>query len=320
MSYSQRGDQVKLRNWFFRQLVERGLIKEKYEYYTDEEKRTYDLMQEELRKLEAGEEIEPPWGSGDGIFYIPMWAGSWRCGPGEWRLNIWYSFWEKLNDEQKQEYLEKYKAPPEDWYQHLVVARTVGREWNTREWLNEQKDKIEAGEEIAPPWVTFPISLAKVGWDDFWLEDWKLEVWTPFWEQLSETERKAYLEKWSPPSKEWEENITEHWVGKIRKSETWFERQKFFLENQDSYLAPTILLPWQVFQKILSKKTFWDAEFIEQWLNEVWLPFWNIKSEEEQDNYLDSQSPPNDEWLSIFAKYKVNNLRKLKEMKKPDFN
>jgi hypothetical protein len=292
---------VKLQNWFFRQLVERGLIKEKYDYYTDEEKRTYDIMQEQLRKLEAGEEIEPPWGSGDGIFYLPTWSGSWRSGPGEWQRNIWQSFWEKLNDEQKREYLEKYKAPPEDWYQNLALARTVG-ERDTREWLNEQKDKVKAGEEIAPPWVTFPISLAEVGWDDLWLEEWKLEVWIPFWEQLSETERKAYLEKWPAPSKEWEENITEHWVGKIRKSETWFERQKALSEIKRGYYMYSIPVPWLAFPKIHAEETQWDKDIIERWRKEFWAPYRKSVTEEEFNEDMKSCNPPED-WQTYLGVY-----------------
>lgn len=299
---------MKLKNWFFRQLVERGLIKEKYEYYTDAEKRTYDQMQEELRKLEAGEEIRPPWRGS------PSWNNPARFVGNSFNEKTWDTFWERLNDEGKREYIRKHEPSPEDWYQVYVKARTLGGE-DEKKWLVKQKKKLESQEEIEPPWITFPISLPSVGWDDYFLEGWKLEIWIPFWDGLSEDEKKKYLEQWNSPDEEWKENITKNWTGKLRKTDAWLERQKMFLEHQDDYFAEPLLLPRYVFPKIQSSKTIWDEKFIDQWMTEVWLPFWNSLSDEKQDEHLKYIEFQDEEEMKWLEKYEVKNFYKFKNLK-----
>lgn len=329
---------MNVKNWFLRQLVEKGLIRENYKYYTDAEKQSHDYQQEELRKLEAGEEIRPPWGNtAGGGFYTRSWEGCWRQGNSEWWIHtVWYPFWESLNDEKKREYLAKFNVPPEDWYQLLVKKRTlenfIEAEYLSEQdklkdavlnhfnlsirkedkWLFNQKQRVAAGKELEPPWITFPISLPDVGWDDYFLEGWKLEVWIPFWETLNGKERTAYLKKWPPPNDQWKENITQNWAGKIRKTEDWFERQKDFAKNQGIFSEP-ILPPWCAFQKIPAQQTFWDEEFIDRWMREIWVPYWNQLNDEEQNRMFEYIGSPYEEMLQRMRRHTVKNLHKFKQ-------
>jgi hypothetical protein len=82
-------------------------------------------------------------------------------------------------------------------------------------WDAEQKRKLESGEEIEPPWVFAPNTEPwaaewKQGGGEYWL----LEIWLPFWQKLGEIQRKNYLDKWKPPTEDWFEYLTVHWVGK----------------------------------------------------------------------------------------------------------
>jgi hypothetical protein len=81
------------------------------------------------------------------------------------------------------------------------------------EWQNEQKRKLETGEEIEPPWVFAPNTEPWSGeWRQGSGEHWLLEIWLPFWHRLNERERENYLKKWQPPAEEWNEYLTVHWV------------------------------------------------------------------------------------------------------------
>jgi hypothetical protein len=79
------------------------------------------------------------------------------------------------------------------------------------EWQNEQKRKLEAGEEIEPPWIVFPNS-EPFGWNQGHQEYWRTNVWEPFWDKLSEKERGEYLNNYKPPNENWK-NFTKFWDG-----------------------------------------------------------------------------------------------------------
>ncbi len=291
---------MKLRHWLLRQIAETGLIEFKYDYFTDAGKESHDYRQEEFRKLEAGEDITPPWLPKEGpVVYMP------RCG-----YDIWRPFWERLSDREKRDYFEKYKAPPDGSYQHLVLFRSLETQ-DKYEWIEEQKVKLEAGEEIEPPWVTFTISLPDVGWYCNFLERWKITIWIPFWEGLNDEQRAVYLEKWQPPNDEWRANITEKWYGKISKGEEWFEKQKFLSEGL-YYDEESIYFPWLTFPKIKSKRTSWDEQFIERWMREIWLPCWNKMSGEAQDARLEYMRLSEEDYQRI-AQYPIRNLDKFQE-------
>ena len=85
------------------------------------------------------------------------------------------------------------------------------------DWRNrdiELRRKLEAGEEFEPPWVFAPNTEPWSGeWKQGGGEYWLLEIWLPFWQGLSLEQREKYLEKWEPPTKDWYEYLTIHWIG-----------------------------------------------------------------------------------------------------------
>jgi hypothetical protein len=90
-----------------------------------------------------------------------------------------------------------------------------GSEW--QDWYAEQRRKLEAGEEIEPPWMAFPNSSPIYGWNQGNTEHWKMNVWMPFWNRMSEAEREDYFQK-HHTSDEWLETITVFWTGDSNKS------------------------------------------------------------------------------------------------------
>jgi hypothetical protein len=58
-------------------------------------------------------------------------------------------------------------------------------------------------DEIPPPWIAHP---GREPGDFYWREagePWLWDVWRPFWDQLDDTQRQAYLGRWPAPSREW---------------------------------------------------------------------------------------------------------------------
>ncbi len=83
-------------------------------------------------------------------------------------------------------------------------------------WYAEQKRKLNAGEEIEPPWIAFPNSTP-YGWNQGYQEAWKNNVWIIFWNKMSEAEQADYLNRFVPPSEEWSETLIIYWVGDWNK-------------------------------------------------------------------------------------------------------
>ena len=79
-------------------------------------------------------------------------------------------------------------------------------------WFNEQKRKLDAGEELEPPWISFPDSDPLTLWVSWrYGNHWLDTIWKPFWHSMDEDQQAAYLEKWQPPSDEWYQNVAIHW-------------------------------------------------------------------------------------------------------------
>ena len=257
---------------------------------------------EQKRKLEAGEEIEPPW------VFAPNtepWSGEWKQGGGEyWIHEFWHPFWRNLTNEERRVYFEKWQ-PPENWYQQLASGERMYQPSAEINWFSEQTVKLEANAEIEPPWIAFPVSLALYGWDGGETERWKLEIWLPFWKKLSKSEQENYLEKWQP-SEQWRETVTNEWRNKLKKSDGWFKQQ---LESV--FRNAEVSLPWYAFPKNDSVYE-WDEKQIDEWLLKVWIPFWNEMSEKKRDEYLEYKSPPDNEWIEILAEYGIKEIDKLK--------
>lgn len=257
---------------------------------------------EQKRKLEEGEEIEPPW------VFAPNtepWAGEWKQGGGEyWKHEFWNPFWKKLTDDQKIKYVEKWQ-PPESWYQRLACGKRIYQPNGEIEWFREQTAKLKAGQEIEPPWVAFPISIASYGWDSGETERWKVKIWLSFWKKLTKSEQENYLEKWKP-SNEWREIIMNEWENKLEKSDRWHKKQ-----TESVFWNGEVSLPWYAFPKNDSIYE-WNEKQIDKWLLEIWIPFWNELSEQKRDKYLEYTSPVDDEWIKILAKYEIKEMDKLK--------
>lgn len=302
---------MKLQNWFLRKLAERELVEWKRDYYTDSEKHSVDWKAEQHRKLEAGEEIEPPWIVFPNSDPTVLWI-SWRYG-NSWLNDIWQPFWGRLNDKQKKEYFEKWQPPDDGWYENITVYWSEGISVKS-DWFNEQKSKLKKGEEIEPPWVVFPLSSPKYGWDQGYGESWKLQIWLPFWKKLNENKQKEYLKKWQPPSDEWYKTLTVQWIDKLRKSERWHNKQLEAVQWHGE-----VEIPWQAFPNNSSIYQWKEAEK-EKWLKSIWMPFWNQMSGESQNEYLEHKNPPDNEWVETLEKYKIKNLDKIKEIKPPMFD
>ena len=89
-------------------------------------------------------------------------------------------------------------------------------------WYAGQIDKLNSGEEIEPPWTAFPNGSPIYGWNQGRSEEWKTNVWMPFWNRMNEEARGNYFDR-RQPSEEWRETLTVYWVGdrsKLNKEET----------------------------------------------------------------------------------------------------
>lgn len=59
-------------------------------------------------------------------------------------------------------------------------------------------------ETVNPPWVEYPnIDPDWMFWRSGTGEDWKCDVWLPYWYKLNSRERQEYLDKFPPPTEGW---------------------------------------------------------------------------------------------------------------------
>ncbi len=255
---------------------------------------------EQKRKLEAGEEIEPPW-----TVFPNSEPQGWNQGyQEEWMSKVWKPFWKGKSLSEKRKYLNQWNPPDDNWYEYLTLYWTVGMR-KIQQWQIEQKCSLEAGEEIEPPWVALPLSFPNYGWDQGYYERWKLDIWLPFWKKLNKLEQKDYLEKWET-DEEWQRTLTIDWENKLKKSERWHIQQ-----TESKFREDEVSLPWQAFPE--NPLVYeWNEEKKVEWLKDIWLPFWNKLSQEKQDKYLEFKQPADDKWIETLAKYEVKNFDKLK--------
>ena len=77
--------------------------------------------------------------------------------------------------------------------------------------MTEQEEKFQ----INPPWIEYPDNDPTWGgWRQGVSEAWLLEVWLPFWRGLSPEERARYLQKWPPPTDDWDFYLNVAWISK----------------------------------------------------------------------------------------------------------
>ena len=91
---------------------------------------------------------------------------------------------------------------------------TVEKEFT--DWIESEKTKLAAGEDIEPPWIQL---RSDPPWHPKWRQGksdhWMNLVWMPFWLDLSEDRRQKYLQKYPPPDEEWHEYLTQKWRSKL---------------------------------------------------------------------------------------------------------
>lgn len=72
---------------------------------------------------------------------------------------------------------------------------------------------MSLSQEVRPPWMEYLDSEPWWGgWRQGTSEAWLKEVWLPFWRGLSGPARAAYLERWPPPTEEWQTYLTLFWA------------------------------------------------------------------------------------------------------------
>ena len=75
----------------------------------------------------------------------------------------------------------------------------------------KQNEKTRS-ESPPPPWIKYPGKAPYWGgWRQGESEFWLLNVWLPFWRDVTENERQAFLKKEPPPNDEWRDYITQRW-------------------------------------------------------------------------------------------------------------
>lgn len=65
---------------------------------------------------------------------------------------------------------------------------------------------------VQPPWTAYPGNDPTWGgWRQGYSEDWLLNTWFPFWDQLTPEEKNAYLKEYPPPDDLWHLYLTKFW-------------------------------------------------------------------------------------------------------------
>lgn len=87
------------------------------------------------------------------------------------------------------------------WNEATTMIAVVGRH---KEFLMETRKLNQIGD-VFPPWQAFPkYDSLSGGWRQGNGEYWLLNIWLPYWKQLSEQEKQNYLNKWDAPE-DWKE-------------------------------------------------------------------------------------------------------------------
>jgi len=78
---------------------------------------------------------------------------------------------------------------------------------------NDGDDGNAAGGELQPPWEAFPGSDPMWGgWRQGVSEAWLRDRFLPFWRGLDGDGRRAYLDRWPPPTDLWRIYLTKFWA------------------------------------------------------------------------------------------------------------
>lgn len=108
---------MRLKNQILRKLAESKIIEWKNDYFNNEEKQKYEEQQKDFRRLEFGEEIEPPW-----VKYSDT-LTPYELKHDYWLNNIWLVFWRKMDSGARESYREKWSMSDE-WYEFVTMFWT----------------------------------------------------------------------------------------------------------------------------------------------------------------------------------------------------
>ncbi len=121
---------MKVKKWLLTQLTKKEIIKQNNEHLNDAVKKENPDQKEELCRLYAGEEVEPPW-----VKYSNT-LSPWELRHDYWLTNIWLVFWRGLDKRKQADYKKKWEMP-QDWDEVLTLFWTDN---NQGEIVNSKSD------------------------------------------------------------------------------------------------------------------------------------------------------------------------------------
>lgn len=159
------------------------------------------LVADHQKKLDRGEEIEPPWKA----YSVSFPNLGWEYGEHEyWKMKVWLPFWRKLTKEQQENYLKKWPPPNEDW-QRLITVEWAGKLRHTERWHAEQKRLFESRSLLRLPWDEFADMPAVYEWDETDRDRWLKDIWIPYWNDMTVELKEDYCKSSTaePPVQAW---------------------------------------------------------------------------------------------------------------------
>ena len=280
--------------------------------FWNEEAVASEIYTHQLQLLNDGQEVEPPW-----IFFpISFPTYGWDYGNHErWKLNIWIPFWRRMNQNEQENYLEKWNPPNEIW-RKLITEDWAGKLQKSERWYASEIVSFGCLSIIGKPWEEFPDNPAVYEWDEEIKRKWLENIWIPTWNKVSEEERDAYLAYVYAPEQfdeKWLHALNRYSIKNPEKLENYFHRLGFLQAGKYDWDTNLINPWWKQFPKLLADKSKLNRDSAERWTKETWLPLWNDLSEDEQNEYVKYLDKyvglPDDKWLQIFRKYEVRNLQ-----------
>lgn len=140
-----------------------------------------------------------------------------------------------------------------------------------------------------PPWVHCPGQPPWWGgWRQGAAEPWYLEVFLPFWTDITAEQRVQYLAHWPPPDDDWAENLAANIRPRTLDVAAW--------------PAP----PWQRHPGRSPAWLGWRFGAPRRWLRDEFLPFWVLMRPHDQALYLRHWSPPTEAWRARLQRWNLS--------------
>ena len=140
-----------------------------------------------------------------------------------------------------------------------------------------------------PPWLHCPGEPPWWGgWRQGAAEPWYLEIFLPFWIELTAEQRAQYLAHWPPPDAEWAETLAKYAAAGPPKVDV------------SAWPAP----PWQRHPGRGPRWLGWQfAGAPRRWLRHEFLPFWRLLQPHDQERYLRDWPPPTHAWRTRLQRW-----------------